>query len=255
MDTIRVGSFNIKDNSINRNGGLRPDGINNADLISDMIKEKEFDLLGTQELTIKYVNALALRLSNYKFYGNYRYGNLLTSMPFNENNQIITNRSVLDSKTIKLPWVADNLRDLTASIVKLSIMPRIATIVIAENEGHRKICMINTHLDFKIPSIQIRQLDAIKKLVQKYDQDYDVILTGDFNMQVSDKRFASFINDVKDQIKHVDIASSTWHGKHGEEATLDHIFIPKDYKIENAGTIDSNGISDHDAIFADIKKR
>lgn len=125
----------------------------------------------------------------------------------------------------------------------------------AENEGHRKICMINTHLDFKIPSIQIRQLDAIKKLVQKYDQDYDVILTGDFNMQVSDKRFASFINDVKDQIKHVDIASSTWHGKHGEEATLDHIFIPKDYKIENAGTIDSNGISDHDAIFADIKKR
>ena len=92
MDTLKIGSFNTKDNSINRKGGMREDGISNADILANQIKENAFDLLGTQELTIKYVNELALRLNGYKFYGSYRYGNLLTKIPFNENNNIITNK-------------------------------------------------------------------------------------------------------------------------------------------------------------------
>ena len=122
MDKMTIGTFNTKDNSINRNGGVREDGISNADLVTDIIKENEFDFLGTQELTIKYVNELALRLSDYKFYGSYRYGNLLTKMPYNENNQIITNQNVLVSKTIWLPWIANNFPDLKTSITKMSIM-------------------------------------------------------------------------------------------------------------------------------------
>jgi len=255
MDSIRIGTFNTKDNKINRNGGLREDGINNADLVSAIIKEKEFDLLGTQELTIKYVNELALRLKNYKFCGGYRYGNLLTAMPYNENNQIITNRNVLKNETVWLPWLANNFSDLKTSITKMSIMPRIATIVISEDEEHRKICMINTHLDYQTPSIQIRQLNAIKKLIQKYGQDYEVVLTGDFNMELGDKKFDSFVADVQGNLQHIHIQDSTWHGKNGEEATFDHIFVPKDWKIEDAGIIDSMGTSDHNAVFADIKKR
>lgn len=108
MKELKIGSFNTKDSYINRNGGLRFDGKSNADIVSSIIKDNSFDILGTQELTIKYVNELALRLENYKFYGNYRYGNLFTKIPYNENNNIITNINVKSKETVWLPWVADN---------------------------------------------------------------------------------------------------------------------------------------------------
>lgn len=256
MDYIRVGTMNTKDNKINRNGGIREDGINNAKIVSDIIKEKNFDLLGTQELTIKYVNELARFLPNYKFYGNYRYSNLLAGvMPYNENNQIITKSKVLESKTVWLPWVANNFSDLKDSVVKMSIMPRIATIIVSEDEEHRKVCMINTHLDYQVPSIQVRQLEALKKIIQKYSQLYDIILTGDFNMEIGDKKFDLFVNAIKDKLQHVNVDGVTWHGNNGEEAILDHVFVPKNWKVENAEIVDLKGTSDHNAVYVNIKRR
>lgn len=46
MDTLKIGSFNTKDNSINSKGGMREDGISNADILANQIKENAFDLLG-----------------------------------------------------------------------------------------------------------------------------------------------------------------------------------------------------------------
>lgn len=88
-------------------------------------------------------------------------------------------------------------------------MPRIVTIVISEDPEHNKICMINTHLDYQIPSIQMKQLDALKKLIGKYSQSYDIFLTGDFNMEIGNKMFDSFVDDVKDKLQHADINSNT----------------------------------------------
>lgn len=84
-------------------------------------------------------------------------------MPYNENNQIITKHNVIKNKTIWLPWLANNFSDFKESVTKMPIMPRIATIVVSEDEEHRKVCMINTHLDYQVSSIQIRQLKALKK--------------------------------------------------------------------------------------------
>lgn len=258
MDTLKIGSFNTKNNSINSKGGRREDGVSNADILANQIKENEFDLLGTQELTIKYVNELASRLKSYQFYGHYRYGNLLTQIPFNENNNIITNKDVVSQSTIWLPWVANNFPDLKNSITKMSIMPRIATIVIINDQIHGKICMINTHLDYQIPSIQIRQLQALKKIIEKYYSKYPIILTGDFNMEIEDKKFNNFISDLKDyDMKRVGINESTWYDKNGTGKTLDHIFLPTDWNIQNAGIIDLKGTSDHKGIFVetDVKHK
>ena len=170
-DLLKVGSFNMKDNGINRNGGIREDGTSNAKYVANIIKEKEFDLLGTQELTIKYVNELALELHNYQFLGSYRYGNALKFLPYNENNNILTNQKVLETNTIWLPWIANNFPDLKTSIMKASIMPRVATIVVTEDNEHRKICMINTHLDYQVPSIQAKQLEKLKSIILKYSKE------------------------------------------------------------------------------------
>ena len=188
-DLLKVGSFNMKDNGINRNGGIREDGTSNAKYVANIIKEKEFDLLGTQELTIKYVNELALELHNYQFLGSYRYGNALKFLPYNENNNILTNQKVLETNTIWLPWIANNFPDFKTSIMKTSIMPRVATIVVTEDNDHRKVCMINTHLDYQIPSIQAKQLEKLKSIILKYSKDYKIILTGDFNMELNDNNF------------------------------------------------------------------
>lgn len=154
-----------------------------------------------------------------------------------------------------VPWVANNFFDLKNSIVKMSIMPRIATIVVSEDEEHRKVCMINTHLDYQVPSIQARQLKALKKVIEKYSQLYDIILTGDFNMEMGDKNFRLFVNDMKDKLQHVDINGATFHGVNGEETMVDHIFIPKPWQVENAEIIDLKGTSDHDAICVNIKRK
>ena len=137
----------------------------------------------------------------------------------------------------------------------MSIMPRIATIVVFQDEEHRKVCMINTHLDYQIPSIQIRQLKALNNIIQKYSQLYDIILTRDFNMEIGNNIFDLFINDIKDKLQHVDVYGATWHGANGEETQVDHIFIPKNWKIKNAEIINLKETSDHDAICVNIKRR
>lgn len=253
MQLLKVGSFNVKDNNINRSGGMRKNGISNADILAGIIEEKNFDLLGTQELTIKYVNELSLRLKKYRFYGNYRYGNLFLKMPFNENNNIITNKNVIFQNTIFLPWIPDTFSDLKKSIVKMSLMPRIATIIIIEEQAYGKICMINTHLDYQIPSIQIRQLQVLKEIIVKYSSKYPIILTGDFNMEVEDKNFNNFISEIKSNgIERVEINKNTWYDKSGVGKTLDHIFIPKTWKIQNADLVDLKGTSDHKGVFAEV---
>ena len=252
MDTLKIGSFNTKDNATNRKGGMREDGISNADILANQIKENEFDLIGTQELTIKYVNELVSRLKDYKFYGSYRYGNLLTKIPFNENNNIITKKNVVLQITIWLPWIANKFSDFKDSITKMSIMPRIATIVVIKNQINEEVCMINTHLDYQIPSIQKRQLEVLKKIIEKYSNKYPIILTGDFNMEITDQNFKDFISDVKDKnLKRVEINESTWYDKNGNGKTLDHIFLPNDWDIQNAGIIDLKDTSDHKGIFVE----
>lgn len=134
-------------------------------------------------------------------------------------------------------------------------MPRIATIVILEDDEKEKICMINTHLDYQISSIQIRQLNALKKIIKKYEKEYPIILTGDFNMELGDRKFDSFISDVDNTLQHVNIEGNTWYGNNGKKGALDHIFIPKSWEVEDAGIICSMGTSDHDVIYANVKKR
>ena len=276
MNTLKIASINTKDNSINRTGGIREDGTSNAEILADIIKKENLDLIGTQELTIEYVNALQRELNfkqniygqnelytgKYQFTGSYRYGDLFLKMPYNENNNIIIkhqneqDKEILEERTVWLPWIPDNFNDLKTSITKLSIMPRIATIVVLKDEIFGSLCMINTHLDYQLPSLQIRQLKALKQLILKYQQKYPVIVTGDFNMQPSDNHFQSFITDLKENnIKRVEINESTWYGKDVESKEVDHIFIPTDFLIEDAGIIDSKETSDHKFIHAHVRRK
>ena len=78
-------------------------------------------------------------------------------------------------------------------------------------------------------------------------------------MELKDEHFNSFVSDLnKSGIQRVEINESTWNDKEGKGKTLDHIFIPKNWEIENAGIIKSNEeekTSDHEVIFVEAKRK
>ena len=108
MDTLIIGSFNTKDNKLHMCNGK-----NDAKKVSKIIKKEAFDFLGTQELTVNYTKQIKEKLGDgYTFCGNYRFGNLLAHIPYNENNCIITKQNVIYNETIRLPWIPKKITEL-----------------------------------------------------------------------------------------------------------------------------------------------
>ncbi len=250
---VKIGSFNIKDDIVNRRGGLREDGISNVDIITDIILKNKIDLIGCQELTCKLKNCLKKKLIGYNFYGRYRLGSLLCRIPYNENNNIITNKKVLFSKTYRLPLFPPKYSDLKVLIKKRALFPRICTVILFEHND-KKICMINTHLNNRIPDLRRNQLVKLKKIIDKYCDKYPIILTGDFNMEKSASVLSNFIEEMKDyNLVHVDIKKDKNSRNDLYDVMIDHIFVPSDWKINDYGCMDSLGTSDHDYLYVDVE--
>lgn len=251
MTKIKIGSFNTWDHN-EQISKLEQRSL----ALASTISEEAFDIIGTQELTNKYQKILKENLTNYNFYGKYRFFNLFfKNIPYNESNNIITNHKVLFHKTFNLPFFPRNINDLKQATNRKSwsLLPRLATIAIIE-VNNRQICMINTHLDHRLSSVKKMQLTFIKKIILKYNKKYPIVLTGDFNMQKEDVIFQSFISYLKDiGISRVKIDERTWgNEKNGE--TLDHIFIPSSWRILKKGVISDesiSNISDHRMIYVE----
>ena len=254
MDTIKIGTINLQNNKINRNGGLKENGIDNAIILANHIEEEKYDILGTQELTRNFINRITPNLKNFKLYGNYRYGDSILARKikfindFNETNSIITNNIALKEETINLPFIPNNIKDLVESITKGSIMPRIATILMTEIDNQR-ICTINTHLDYQIPSIQIKQLESLKRIINKYIS-YPIVLTGDFNMEVGTSYFDEFNDYLIDAgIKRVEINEKTNSSKFPNTKAIDHIYIPVEWDVEEIGIKELPEVTDHKEVY------
>lgn len=259
MDSsIKIGTVNLQNNKINRTGGLREDGIDTAKLVAKHIENEKFDILGTQELTSLFINNIINNLETYKLYGGYRYGNGLIGKivsDFNETNSIITNHEIIEEQTKNMPFIPNNLSDLKKSIVKASIMPRIITIIVTKINGEL-ICAMNTHLDYQIPNVQIKQLEFIKNLVKVYSEKYPVILTGDFNMEIGTEHFDKFNSDLSEYgIKRVEVNDKTNANKFSNKTAIDHIFIPNEWEVVDKGTKTIENVTDHKEVFVEIRKR
>lgn len=247
MKELKIATFNIR-NSENENKKDK------ANILVDIIKKENIDILGMQELTKDYEQTLKKSLADYKYYGKYRFGNnIFSKFKYNENNIIITNKRVIFNKTIWLPFIAHNFKDFKESILKKSITPRIATMIIISDKELGKVRVINTHLDYKIPSVKKRQLQKLKKLIFKYEKKYPVILTGDFNMESSNEDFKKFIEELeKNKIKKVKITENTYGKINGKGNIIDHIFIPESWYVLKSGVIDTKNLSDHHPVYVKI---
>jgi endonuclease/exonuclease/phosphatase family metal-dependent hydrolase len=117
------------------------------------------------------------------------------------------------------------------------------------------ICAINTHLDYQIPSVQLRQLKFLKQIVKKYSEKYPVILTGDFNMEIGTEHFAKFNDELKDLgLKRIEMNEKTNAEKFENKTAIDHIFIPNSWDVIETGTKEIPNVTDHKEVYAEVRK-
>lgn len=251
---LRIGTLNCQNNKENRD--IRND---NANVLATHIINNNYSILGTQELTINFTNRVKKILDNYKVVGRFQFGKGLlgTKLPiirdYNQGNQIITNLECISSKTYTMPWIPTNFKDLKKAWKKKSLTKRIITILHVVNDDN-DIYIMNTHLDYYIPSVQQRQLNYIYKKIIKYQKKGFVVLMGDFNLDLDEEMFNEFINKLDSiNIKRVPVNDKTNASKYSEKSAIDHIFIPSNWNINNCGTFDKLDITDHKAVYVDIE--
>lgn len=253
---LKIGTLNCQNNTENRQN--RND---RANLLAEHILSEGYDILGTQELTMKFTKKLDNYLREYHFYGDYQYGRGFfgTRFPiiksFNQANKIITYYPVESTRTKILPWIPTTLKELKKAIQKKSIARRIMTTIEIETEKTR-IYIINTHLDYYLPNIQKRQLNYLIKKIEKLRNYGLVVVMGDFNLQVDNPMFLEFIDALdRFDIVRVPINEKTNDIKYDNPTAIDHIFIPREWEILRYGTKDPESlkyITDHKALYVEV---
>lgn len=250
---IRIGTLNCQNNEENRNNSR------NANVLANHIIDKKYDILGTQEVTINFTNNLLKYLDNYSLYGKFQYGKGIIGTKikiikdYNQANQIITHYKVNNVRTYTLPWIPYTYKDLVRGLKKKSITKRMVT-VIETIINNNKVYILNAHLDYYIPNIQNKQLEYLLKRINKLKEYGNIILMGDFNLDLSNDKFNNFICELdKIGINRVPIKEKTNASKYKEESSIDHIFISSEFKILEYGIFDDiSDITDHKAIYVDV---
>ena len=262
--SIVIGTMNIQNKyKITNYDGLDDKGNDNAQLLNRFLIENNIDVLGTQELVREFIDRIKDTIKpNYKIVGNFRFGSssIVKKIDvfdrFNETASIITRHQILKTKTLTLPWIPFNPKDIVTSIKKASLRPRVATMALINIPEFGKVNVINTHLDHKLSIIQIRQMNYLHKLIEK--SKHPVILTGDFNMTMNIPRFKMFVENLKHiGYKRVPNSHITWkHQK--DKLPIDHIFIPEEWNIEEVEVPQDkylNNFSDHYPILVKLSKK
>lgn len=255
MTKIKIGTLNCQNNEDNR-----LDRNNHAYILADHILNEQYDILGLQELTISYTKKINSYLKKHKFYGAYQYGKGIfgTRFPiiksFNQSNKIVTLYNINSTRTYALPWIPYSIKDLIKMIKKCCLTRRTLT-EIELTLNNDKIYVFNTHLDYYIPRLQQRQLNYLLKKIYKYQKKGKIVIMGDFNLHINDKIFKDFIKKLDDiDIVRVPVDSKTNASHYKDTTAIDHIFIPREWKMLDYGLIsdDIDSITDHKAIYVDV---
>ena len=241
-----IASFNIKHNIFRNNKKTTSN-------IIDIIEKNRIDVLCLQEIPRSLARCFKRNMIEYSVNGDSRYHYIFKLLPFNEKIPIITKNEVLFTKTIRYNNKINNVYEFFKYLFHIPIFSRIATIAIIKVNDEKELCIINTHLDYKLKIMQEKQLNHLIEIINEYKEKYDIVLTGDFNMDESDEHFIRFINMIKSSgLNKTSINGYTWKGKNNKERTLDYIFVSSGLKLKNCGLIKSNNLSDHEIVYVNI---
>ncbi len=262
---MKVLCVNCQNNAVNQRGGLSKSGYDYCQMLANHIIDGEYDIVGSQEMSMNFTNHLKSFLTNYNFYGKYRSNFKILGLIFpkirnySENNKIMIKDEVLNEKTIYLPFIPSNIKEIYKGLKKGSLMRRIASCALVNSKELGKIYVINTHLDYYIGSVQKKQLKKLYKHIYIKSMTYPIILTGDFNLEVGNPIFDEFITKLEYiGIKRVPINDKTNAKKYRNKTAIDHIFLSNKFKINSYGRVNDENlreVTDHHPIYVDFEKR
>lgn len=256
MKTLNICTYNVRNDNL-------VEGFDNKKiefLYKKLVNDYDIDILTTQEMIKTTVDILKEKLTGYRILGNYRYGNsklvkiIKNLNKYNEANNIITRLPVLTEKTTDLPWIPRNIKEILSGTFKYrSITRRIITEAIIDIENYGRVRFLNTHLSHHLKGTTKLQLKRILKIVKS--STIPVVLTGDFNVNVKNKNFKFFIDELeKLGLKRVEINKRTFK-KSKKDTAIDHVFMPSNWSIIKKEVIDEDYLgnySDHYPIFISV---
>ncbi|MGG7058496.1 endonuclease/exonuclease/phosphatase family protein [Clostridium nigeriense] len=232
------------------------------EIVYELIKNNDFDIIGVQELNNKMFNDLTSEIFNYNFVGMPR-----SSKFFIERNDIlVSNRHrIIEYNTF---WLSKNPEKIGSS-VWYSVFPRICTTALIELEDGNIVRVYNTHLDFLLPKAREYGLKKIGEYIENQHEkdDYPAILMGDFNSspnskvirnlsegKYSSKKFIA-VQDSKKEIYSLSTLSKFKGSRKGLH--IDYIFVTEEFDVKNSEiiyyNIDGRYPSDHYPISAELK--
>lgn len=126
--------------------------------------------------------------------------------------------------------------------------------------GTAKINLFSVHLS-TYEDERILASKELLRIIRKIDQDEIIIVGGDFNVGVTrlgkgkytfeEKEKYEEYELLKKNLKKIDNTEETWFSKLGN-GCIDTIFYSNNIKVKSFKTIDVNGISDHNAVYAEF---
>lgn len=255
MKTIKLGTFNVRNHYNNMfYKGIDEKGNDYVKTLAHFVLENNIDILGTQELVSGYIKALETTLPYYKLVGDYRQKKEKKFARANETNSIMTNHKILFTDTDWLPYKPKKLFERIRHF--FHIIPRIVTMAIIEIPEFGKVCMFNTHLEYRNSKIQFRQLRKLIEIMDEYIGKYPIILTGDFNASTKNTNFLDFMDALSKRGINVvpnELSTHTTKNDH----PIDYIFLSNDFEVINMQIGDDklDQISDHKIVLVEIKKK
>ena len=108
------------------------------------------------------------------------------------------------------------------------------------------LTVINTHLDYQNKSLQIKQLKDVYNIIKKEAETSNIVLCGDFNMQMSKStHFKAFRDDLANiRVSMLETDTYTW-AEGSKSKKLDYIFCSDEIKVRKININKEIDISDH----------
>ncbi len=126
--------------------------------------------------------------------------------------------------------------------------------------GTTKINLFSVHLS-TYEDERILAAKEINRILHKIDKSELIIMGGDFNVGVTRLGKGKYIFEQAEKYKEYEILKQkleqipnhkdTWFSVLGQ-GCIDTIFYSKDIRLNNYETIEANGLSDHNAIYAEF---
>ncbi len=126
--------------------------------------------------------------------------------------------------------------------------------------GTAKINLFSVHLS-TYEDERILASKELMRIIRKIDKDEIIIIGGDFNVGVTRLGKGKYTYEKREdyeeykilrkELQKIENTEDTWFSKLGQ-GCIDTIFYSKNIRLKKIETIATNGISDHEAIYAEF---